>query len=277
VYSYASAINVTKADTKVIGLGFGTIIPTNGNDTITVADVPGVNISGLILDAGPVNSPALLQIGATGFTANNASDPVTVDDVSFRIGGAEAGSATTAFIDDSNNSIIDDVWAWRADHGNDVGWTADVATTGVEVTGDDVTAYGLAVEHYQKTEVSWTGQGGTDVFVQNELSYDPPSQAAWRQSAAEDGYPAFQVGAGVKTFQGYGTGSYVVFIDTSATLHDAAAFAALKVPGIAFHDVFGVWIAGSGGLNSVINGVGGPVTSTHPGKVVPVDVASYRP
>jgi hypothetical protein len=114
------------------------------------------------------------------------------------------------------------------------------------------------------------------VFFQNELPYDPPSQAAWRQSATQDGYPAFQVGAGVKTFQGYGMGSYVVFIDTKATLRDAAAFQAPKAAGIGFHDVFGVWIAGAGGLDSVINGVGGPVTSTSPGKVTPVDVASYR-
>jgi hypothetical protein len=168
------------------------------------------------------------------------------------------------------------VWAWRADHGSHVGWTANVAATGVEVTGNDVTAYGLAVEHYQKSEVTWAGQGGTAVFFQNELPYDPPSQAAWRQSATRDGYPAFQVGAGVTSFRGYGMGSYVVFIDTPATLHDAAAFEAPKAPGIQFRDVFGVWIAGAGGLDSVINGVGGPVGSTRPGKTVPVDVASYH-
>jgi hypothetical protein len=70
-------------------------------------------------------------------------------------------------------------------------------------------------------------------------------------------------------------GSYVVFIHTTATLHDAEAFQAPATPGVQFHNVFGVWIAGSGGLDSVINGTGGPVTSTDPGKVMPVDVASY--
>jgi hypothetical protein len=39
--------------------------------------------------------------------------------------------------------------------------------------------------------------------------------------------------------------------------------------------VFGVWISGAGALDSVINGVGGPVTSTNPGTVRPVDVVSY--
>jgi hypothetical protein len=138
-----------------------------------------------------------------------------------------------------------------------------------------VTAYGLAVEHYQKNEVIWSGNGGTDIFFQNELPYDPPSQAAWMESSTQDGYPAFLVKPGVTSFQGYGMGSYVVFIDTTATLYDAEAFQAPDSPGVQFHNIFGVWIAGSGGDNSVINGTGGPVTSTTPGLVEPVDVTSY--
>jgi len=277
VYDLSQPITVGRANTVVLGQGFATLVPQRGNAALTVASDVGVKVSGLIIDAGHETSPHLVSLGHSG-TATTAN-PDLISDVFFRVGGAEttSTSAAVSLLDGAPHSVIDDVWAWRADHGNDVGWTANVAATGVEVTGDDVTAYGLAVEHYQKTEVSWTGQGGTDVFFQNELPDDPPSQAAWRQSATEDGYPAFQVGAGVKTFQGYGMGSYVVFTDTSATLHDAAAFTAPKVPGIAFHDVFGVWIAGSGGLNSVVNGIGGPVTSTRPGKVIPVDVASYRP
>jgi len=277
VYHLSAPITVGRANAVVLGQGFATLVPQRGNAALAVASAVGVKVSGLIIDAGPVKSPVLFSLGHSG--AATAGNPDLISDVFFRIGGAEttATSATVSLLDGAPHSIIDDVWAWRADHGNDVGWTANVAATGVEVTGADVTAYGLAVEHYQKTEVSWTGQGGTEVFFQNELPYDPPSQAAWRQSATEDGYPAFQVGAGVKTFQGYGMGSYVVFIDTKATLHVAAAFAAPKVTGIHFHDVFGVWIAGSGGLDSIINGAGGPVTSTSPGKVVPVDVASYHP
>ena len=171
--------------------------------------------------------------------------------------------------------IIDDVWAWRADHGNAVGWTVNTADTGVAVTGNNVTAYGLFTEHYQKNEVIWSGQGGTDIFFQNELPYDPPSQSAWMASPTQDGYPAFLVTPNVKSFQGYGMGSYVVFIQTSATLFNAEAFKAPKTPGVQFHDLLGVWIAGSGGDNSIINGVGGPVTSTNPGKVEPVDLVSY--
>ena len=181
-------------------------------------------------------------------------------------------SATVSLLDNAGNSIIDNLWAWRADHGNDVGWTVNRGDTGVAVTGNDVTAYGLAVEHYQKYEVIWSGQGGTDIFFQNELPYDPPSQSAWMASPTQDGYPAFLVTNNVKSFQGYGMGSYVVFIQTTATLFDKEAFESPDTPGVQFHDIFAVWIAGSGGDQSIINGVGGPVTSTNPGVVEPVDV-----
>ncbi|HUC27439.1 MAG TPA: hypothetical protein VMA73_32495 [Streptosporangiaceae bacterium] len=277
VYNLDRPILVSRPDTVVLGLGFATLVPQRGNAAMVVAANTGVKLSGLIVDAGPVNSPVLLSVGVPGFGAGTAADPDTIQDVFFRIGGAETTpvSATVSLLDNADNSIIDDVWAWRADHGNDVGWTQNTGDTGLIVTGNDVTAYGLAVEHYQKNEVIWSGQGGTDVFFQNELPYDPPSQAAWMASPAQDGYPAFLVTKNVKTFQGYGLGSYVVFIDTSATLFDAEAFKAPDTPGVQFHNIFAVWIAGSGGDNSIINGVGGPATSTNPGTVEPVDVTSY--
>jgi hypothetical protein len=70
-------------------------------------------------------------------------------------------------------------------------------------------------------------------------------------------------------------GSYVVFNQTTATLHNAEAFQTPDAAGVQFHYVFGVWIAGSGGDDSIIDGTGGPVTSTNPGIVEPVDVPSY--
>ena len=128
---------------------------------MTVADVPGVQLSGLIFDAGPVNSPALLEVGTgKGKSHSDAADPTGISDVFFRIGGAHAGKATTSLVVNSDNVILDDIWAWRADHGNGVGWTVNTADTGVIVNGDDVTAYGLFVEHYQKTETIWNGNGG---------------------------------------------------------------------------------------------------------------------
>jgi hypothetical protein len=277
VYNVSAPVLVSRPGTVVLGLGFATLVPQHGIIPMVVAPNTGVKVSGLIFDAGSANSPALLSVGTPLPAAGSASNPDAIQDVFFRVGGAEttATSATVSLLDNASNSIIDDVWAWRADHGNDVGWTANKGDTGVIVTGNNVTSYGLAVEHYQKSEVVWAGQGGTNVFFQNELPYDVPSQSVWNESPAFSGYPAFQVGAGVKTFNSYGMGSYVVFINTSATLHVTEAFQAPKVPGVQFSDSFGVWIAGSGGLDSIVNGTGGPVTSTSPGIVTPVDVASY--
>jgi hypothetical protein len=277
VYDLDQPIVVSRPDTVVMGLGFATLVPQHGNAAMIVATNTGVKLSGLIVDAGPVNSPVLLSVGVPGQGAGTAANPDTIQDVFFRIGGAATTpvSATVSLLDNASNSIIDDLWAWRADHGNDVGWTLNKGDTGVVVTGNNVTAYGLAVEHYQKYEVIWSGQGGTDVFFQNELPYDPPTQADWMASPTQDGYPAFLVTPNVRTFQGYGMGSYVVFISTTATLYNAEAFESPDTPGVQFHDIFGVWIAGSGGDNSIINGVGGPVTSTNPGTVEPVDLASY--
>ena len=275
VYNLDQPIVVPHPDTVVLGLGLATLVPQHGNAAMMVVRNSGVRLSGLIIDAGPVNSPVLLSVGTPG--PGSASDPDLIQDVFFRIGGAETTptSASVSLLDNASNSIIDNVWAWRADHGNAVGWTTNTGGTGLVVTGADVTAYGLAVEHYQKNEVIWSGPGGTDIFFQNELPYDPPSQSDWMASPTQNGYPAFLVSSDVRTFQGYGMGSYVVFIQTSATLHDAEAFQAPHTPGVQFHNVFGVWIAGSGGLDSIVNGVGGPVTSTNPGTVRPVDLVSY--
>jgi hypothetical protein len=272
VYSYGSTINVTNPDTKIIGLGFATLIPTSGNITMSVADVPGVNISGLIFDAGPEQSSSLLQIGTEGSTANNASDPVSVDDVFFRVGGAEAGTVATAFVDNSNNSIIDDVWVWRADHGAGAGsWTGDQSATGLVVNGSNVTANGLAVEHFQQYETIWNGQGGTDLFFQNENPYEVPSQAAWMSSSTQDGYPAFYIPDSVTSFTGYGMGSYCYF-DQGVNIENAMAFQAPNTSGVQFNDILTVFLNGSGGIESVINGTGAAVDSSFGG---PSDVVSY--
>jgi len=196
-----------------------------------------------------------------------------IQDVSFRIGGAESTpvSATVSLLDNAGNSIIDDVWAWRADHGNAVGWTANTADTGAIVAGDNVTAYGLAVEHYQKDEVIWSGQGGTDIFFQNELPYDPPRQSAWMATPSQDGYPAFLISPDVTSFQGYGMASYC-FFNQGVAIQAAMAFQAPATPNVQFHDLVTRFLNGSGSINSVINGTGAAVNTTSPG---PSDVVLY--
>jgi hypothetical protein len=233
-----------------------------------VGNASGVKISGLIFDAGPVNSPVLLQVGLVPSAAGSASDPTALHDVFFRVGGAGVGKATTSLVVNTNNTILDDIWAWRADHGAGVGWTVNTANTGLIVNGNNVTAYGLFVEHYQKYEVVWNGNNGTEVFFQNEMPYDPPNQAAWMNGAL-NGYAAFKVADSVTAFQGWGMGSYC-FFNVNPTVNAYHAFETPVTPGVQFHDLLTISLA-AGTITHVINDTG----ATTPTTVVPVDIVSY--
>lgn len=276
VYQLSQPIRVKFADTIVLGLGYATLVPQTGQEAITVADVGGVQIAGLIVDAGPVNSPVLLKMGngpsgmalpAQGQTSH-ASDPSSLSDVFFRIGGATAGSATTSLEVDSADVILDDIWAWRADHGNGVGWTANTASHGLVVNGDRVTALGLAVEHYQQEQVLWNGNEGQTIFYQSELPYDPPSQSAWMDGAA-NGYPSYVVANSVATHQAWGLGIYSYF-DLGINIVEDNAMTVPDGSGIAIHDAGTVWLSGSGSITHVIDGTGAAVNSSYADQLSPV-------
>jgi hypothetical protein len=276
IYDLNHSIEVTRPDTVVLGLGFPTLIPENGIVSMKVANAKGISISGLIFDAGATTSPVLLEVGSGHARSDNdTSDPSALHDVFFRIGGAQAGSATTSLVVNSNNVILDDIWAWRADHGNGVGWTTNTADTGVIVNGDSVTAYGLFVEHYQKYEVIWNGNRGTDIFFQNEMPYDPPGQEAWTEAPGVDGWAAFKVGNSVTSFSGYGMGSYS-FFNQGVNIYAAHAFEVPDtLPAGSLHDLLTIFLstAGFGGILNVVNDTGGSSTITNPD--VPVTVVSY--
>jgi hypothetical protein len=275
VYNLHQTIEVTRPDTVVLGLGFPTMVPANGIVSMRVASVRGVKLSGMIFAAGPVNSPMLLQVGSQpGLGLADPADPTLVQDVFFRIGGATPGQATTSLVVNSSQVILDDIWAWRADHGNGVGWAGNVGDTGVIVNGDHVTAYGLFVEHYEKYEVIWNGKDGTDIFFQNEMPYDAPSQSAWMANPATDGYPAFLITLRAAGFQGYGMSSYS-FFNQGVSVFATSAFETANPPDSELHDLLTIFLstAGSGGISHVVNGTGRSSTAANPD--TPVDVVSY--
>src|SRR4051812_45792696 len=276
VYQGAKTLEVKRADAVVLGLGFATLTPTRGNVTMRVGDVPGAGISSLIFDARPQNSPGPLPVGPGTAHGARAADPTALQDVFFRIGGAAAGRATVSLEVNSDHTILDDIWAWRADHGNGVGWTVNTADTGLVVNGDDVTAYGLFVEHYQKAEVVWNGNDGTVIFFQNEMPYDPPSQAAWRESRDIKGWPAFLVSNRVRTFHGYGMGSYSFFNQGVDIYADRAFQVPRTLPAGSLHNLLTIFLDatnGKGGILHVVNDTGGSSTIANPD--VPVTVVDY--
>ena len=87
VYDLDQPIVVPHRGTVVLGLGMATLVPQHGNAAMIVIPNSGVKLSGLIFDAGPVNSPVLLSVGTPG--PGNAGNPDLIQDVFFRIGGAE--------------------------------------------------------------------------------------------------------------------------------------------------------------------------------------------
>ena len=272
IYHLDATIRVKNAETIVLGIGFPTLSPVGGVVPMTVASTKGVQIAGLLFDAGPDNSPVLLQVGDKRGGWSDAGDPTSVQDVFFRVGGAGPGKATTALVVNADNVLLDHIWAWRADHGSGVGWTVNTADTGVIVNGDKVQATGLFVEHFQKYNVIWNGDHGSTIMFQNELPYDPPNQAAWTHNGTL-GYAAYKVDNYVKHHEAWGLGSYC-FFNVDPTIHATRSFEAPITKNVVFHDLLTVSLGGVGVIDHVINDYGDAAQGT---ATVPVDVVLYPP
>ncbi|MFF8446837.1 discoidin domain-containing protein [Streptomyces leeuwenhoekii] len=270
VYHVDRTIEINRPDTIVLGLGLATIIPDNGVTALRVADVDGVRLAGFLIDAGTVNSPTLLEVGPQNASADHSANPTTVQDVYIRIGGAGAGKATTSMVVNSDDTIIDHTWVWRADHGDGVGWETNRADYGVRVNGDDVLATGLFVEHFNKYDVEWYGERGRTIFFQNEKAYDAPNQAAI-QNGTTKGYAAYRVDDSVNTHEGWGMGSYCYY-NVDPTIRQDHGFKAPVKPGVKFHSLLTVSLGGNGHFEHVINDTGAPTQGT---ETVPSTVVSY--
>ena len=256
-YSLDGPIEVTQPNTVVIGIGLPVLTPTNGTAALTVADVDGVTIAGLLIQAGAKSSPTLVEMGSPGSSADHSANPTALFDVNCRIGGYIAGTASVCFTLNSNDVIDDDSWLWRADHGTGVGWTANMSNSGIVVNGDDVTAYGLFSEHHQSFQALWNGNGGSVYFYQSEMPYDPPNQGAWMESPSEDGYASYKVSDNVTTHLAFGLGVYSFFDNP---VHAANAIETPTGSGIVMHHMM-TYSSATGGINDIINGTGGPATA----------------
>ncbi|KPL32349.1 coagulation factor 5/8 type domain-containing protein [Streptomyces anulatus] len=268
VYHIDETINIDRADTVALGLGLATIIPDNGVTAIKVGDVSGVKLAGLLVDAGPVNSETLIEVGPENASADHSANPTSLQDVFVRIGGAGPGKATTSIVVNSDDTIIDHTWVWRADHGEGWGWETNRADYGVRVNGDDVLATGLFVEHFNKYDVEWYGERGRTIFFQNEKAYDAPNQEAI-QNGDTKGYAAYRVDDSVDQHEGWGMGSYCYY-NVDPTIIQEHGFKAPVKPGVKFHSLIVVSLGGNGQYEHVINDVGSPTSGpdTIPSQVV---------
>jgi hypothetical protein len=262
IYHLENSLRVSRPDTIVLGLGYPTLVPDNGTPAMVIADVDGVKVGGILFEAGPTNSATLLQVGEPGHSASHARNPLFLYDIFCRAGGAVIGKTTCIVTIDCNDVVGDNFWLWRADHGHGVGWTANENDNGLVVQGNNVTFYGLFVEHCQKYQTIWNGDGGRVYFYQSEMPYDPPSVEAW-QHGNVTGFASYKVTDTVTTHEAWGLGVYCIF--RAAPIVAENAIETPTAPGVKLHHMVTIRLGGGqhgSGINHVINGTGNPVVTT---------------
>jgi hypothetical protein len=125
------------------------------------------------------------------------------------------------------------------------------------------------VEHFQRHNALWNGENGRVIMYQNELPYDPPSQADWTQPDGTLGYAGYTVADDVTTHRLDGGGVYV-FNQNNPSILTANGFSVPEAPGVQLHHIMTVSLT-AGTVQHVVNGTGGQVDAPNSGRpsVVP--------
>ncbi|WEK55042.1 MAG: Ig-like domain-containing protein [Candidatus Cohnella colombiensis] len=260
VYHVSKPIVVNNPNTVVLGLGLATLHSDNGSVALKIADVDGVKIAGLLFEAGSISSPVLLEVGPKGSTANHSLNPTSLQDLYFRVGGDALALAEVSIEINSNNVIGDHFWVWRADHGEGAAWNSNLTKNGLIVNGNDVTIYGLFVEHFHEYQTLWNGERGKMYFYQCEIPYDVPDQESWMSNyGTVNGYAGYKVADSVNVHEAYGLGVYSFFRDVPVKLESAIEVP--DKPGIKIHHANTVFLNGFGEVTHIVNSKGGTVRS----------------
>ncbi len=288
VYDVDRSLVIRRSDTVVLGMGQATLTAVGGSTPIVVdGKARGVVIAGVTIDAGTGLSRSLMHLQERRghghhWRGHRTSTPTTtLNDVYFRVGGPHIGRTQTALVIDADDVLIDHIWVWRADHGiegftagasgDTDRWRTNTGRVGVIVNGDRVRATGLFVEHFQTYNTVWNGEDGHVVLYQNELPYDPPSQADWTHPDGTLGWPGFKVGDRVRRHQLYGGGVYV-FNRNDPSITTESGFEVPDRAGVRLHHVMTVNLE-AGSIEHVVNDTGARVDSSAPG--VPSFVVDY--
>lgn len=255
IYNLTGTIEVTNSNTIVLGMGFPTLIATNGNTAIKVTGSEGVRVSGILLQAGPQTTGTLLYWGSND--AGNSQNPGFLYDCFARVGGTNDPSVQQMTVDTmvqiaQGNVVIDNAWLWRADHDitGEVYNSDNPVYNGLQVFQDNVITYGLAVEHTLQDLTQWYGNNGKVYFYQSELPYD-----VTQDQFGTPGYTGFRVDSSVSQFSGWGMGVYSYFRDYAVT----TANGIVTPSSAACSNSLTVFLNGQGQITSTINGQGVPV------------------
>ena len=259
-YSLESPIAITRPNTVILGIGFPILVPATAAPCITVADVDGVRVAGLLLQAGRLTSSTLLQFGSGGY-AGSESNPSFIHDVFARVGGMNDPedyqvSAETMMTIGSGHVVVDNVWLWRADHcvKGQVYNSSNYVGTGLVVNGSNVTAYGVAVEHTLHDLLQWNGEDGRLYFYQSEFPYD-----VTQDSFGDKGFVSYRVADHVQNHEAMGLGMYSFFRDHNVTVKSAAQTG--PSPGVVITHPCTKFLNGMGAIDHVINAQGASTSS----------------
>ncbi len=276
IYLLDAPLKVEEENTVLLGTGLASLQPTDENDdtVVEIADVDGVRMAGLILDAG-ADTENLLRVGNEKTAVSHADDPIIFNDVYFRIGGAEQRSTFVreTLLINANDVVGDNFWVWRADHSYGVGWeetswendrgeivtNGNVTVNGAIINGDNVKIYGLMVEHFHEYQTIWNGENGFMAFYQSETPYEVPDQDAYLSTwngVEYDGWASYKIGDHVQKHTAYGLGIY--FVSRGGTFVLDHGIEAPSNPGIHIeHMAIANFSSGNqSGIRHVINGYG---------------------
>lgn len=284
-YRLEKPLEVKHEGTVIMGLGYATleITDTNAVGALKIADVGGVRVSSLLVEAGAY-SENMVVVGEAGKHTSHANDPAVLSDLFLRIGGVKNvhTETDTALVIHSDDTIGDNFWLWRADHSRGVAWEdtsyedeegnprtdyGNPVATGLRVTGDRVKCYALMVEHCEKYQTEWLGEDGLTVMYQSETPYRVPAQEKWMTPGGKKGYASYKVGDDVLTHRAYGIGIYLV--NYSGVELDSA----IEVPERAGIQMYHLVICdftqtSESVINNVVNSHGGGVGPTSFRKLV---------
>jgi len=259
VYEIEETLKVENPDTIIYGFGLATLVSANGNVVMETADVDGIMMCGLIFEAGNTLSTSLLNIGTEKTDTDHSANPTVLSDLYFRVGGSSYVGMTEKCVEINTNNVMgDNFWVWRADHGSYVAWNSNIARNGIIINGDNVTMYGLFVEHFQQYQTIWNGNGGKLIFYQSEIPYDVPSQEVFMShDGTVNGFASYKVGDDVTSHEAWGLGVYSYNRDAVIDINSG-----IEVPdieGVKIHNAVTVVLNGNPGISHVINNSGNAV------------------
>lgn len=258
IFEFEEPLRVTRPGTIVMGLGWSTLVPGEGNGdaVMTVEDVDDVTICSILFDARHACKTLLTMRGGS---RHHDERPSLLSDVFFRVGGVfpEPVHVDCALKIEANDVIGDHFWIWRADHGlkDSVGWEINTSQVGLNVTGDDVTVYGLFNEHFQEYQTLWEGERGRTYFYQCETPYDARYQSRYMsENGTKAGYCAYKVADSVNVHEAVGLGIYDVYFNTDIRMENSMEVP--ERPGIKIFHICNVSLSETGdrGIGYVING-----------------------